>query len=270
MLDKIKEIFKKEGIYNVGILSIDECDVINARILPDFAKSAVMFTIPYRSFKEPARDGFSEYARIYDYHKFASSLYERILPTIESAVGCRVYGFCDHSPINEKLAAAKCGLGVIGRNSLFIDKRCGSFVFLGSIITDIAVDTKVSEPELCVDCGRCVSACPNGAIGERGIDPKKCLSGISQRKTKTDEEKAILRKHGIAWGCDICQAVCPYNEQCEVSPIPYFAETRITHIDKEFVLSLSDDEFNKYAFSYKGRKIVLDNIDNLQTDIDIH
>ena len=270
MLDKIRRIFADEGIFNVGMIPIDECVVINARILPPQAKSAVLFTIPYRSFTKPATDGFSEYARIYDYHKYASSLYERIIPSIISATGANASGFCDHSPINEKLAAAKCGLGIIGRNSLFIDKKYGSFVFLGSVMSEAVCTEPTHETEFCHDCGRCAEACPAKAIGERGIDPKICLSAISQRKTKTEEEKASLRKNRIVWGCDICQSVCPYNENAEVSPIPYFAETRIKHIDKPFVESLSDEEFNKYAFSYKGRKIVLDNVDNAGYNSDIN
>ena len=268
MLDRIKKVFGSEGIYNIGMLDIAECSVINTRILPEFAKSVVMFTIPYRTFTDPAHDGFSEYARIYDYHKYASSLYGRILPAIEKAAGCKTYGFCDHSPINEKLAAAKCGLGVIGRNSLFIDKRYGSFVFLGSLITDLVSESPAHEIELCIDCGNCASACPNNAIGKHGIDPQTCLSGVSQRKRKSEDELSILRKNNIAWGCDICQIVCPYNERAEVSPIAYFNNTRISKIDKGFVMSLSDDEFLKYAFSYKGRKIVIDNIDNLENHID--
>ena len=261
MLKKIKEIFASEGICNVGMISIDECSIINERILPDFARSALMFTIPYRSFLKPAADGFSEYARIYDYHKYASALYERIIPRITASLAVRVSGFCDHSPINEKTAAAKCGLGVIGRNSLFIDKKYGSFVFLGSLMCSAESELPARDIEYCIDCGKCVSACPAKAIGKCGIDPSVCLSAISQKKNKSEEEKDALRRNGIIWGCDICQSVCPYNEAAEVSPIPYFSETRITSIDKEFIESLSDDEFKKYAFSYKGRKIVLDNID---------
>ncbi|MBO4453357.1 MAG: epoxyqueuosine reductase [Clostridia bacterium] len=263
MIEKIKKVFAAEGIYNVGMIPISECSIINQRILPDFAKSAIVFTIPYRSYKGVVSDGFSEYARIYDYHKFAYALYERIIPAICGAAGCRASGFCDHSPINEKIAAAKCGLGVIGRNSLFIDNRHGSFVFIGSVMTDIEYSGEIVEPVLCINCGRCAISCPGNAIGEHGIDPSKCLSAISQKKQKTDEEKAILREHGIAWGCDVCQNVCPYNEKSEISPIPYFSETRIEKIDRAFIDSLTDEEFKKYAFSYKGRKIVEDNIENL-------
>ena len=176
-------------------------------------------------------------------------------------LGYTFYGFCDHSPINEKLAAAKCGLGVIGRNSLFIDEVYGSFVFLGSILTNSINNTNVSKIKNCLNCGKCATACPNNAINEHGIDRTKCLSAISQKKNKTDDEKELLKTNNIVWGCDICQNVCPHNIYAKISPIPYFETTRIAFIDKYFIEDVSDEEFNKYAFSYKGRKIVLDNID---------
>jgi len=261
MFDIVKEILADEGISRVGMISLDECDIINQRILPNDAKSAIIFCIPYRSSEQVSTDGFSEYARIYDYHKFSSQLYERILYKMRERTNNSFYGFCDHSPINEKLAATKCGLGVIGRNSLFIDDEYGSFVFLGSILTDAIVETTTIKIKNCIDCGKCVTACPNNAILEKGIDRFKCLSGISQKKKKTDEEKLLLKQHNIVWGCDICQNVCPINHNSKISPIPYFKETRLGKINKELILNMSEEEFNKYAFSYKGLKIVLDNIE---------
>lgn len=261
MLEYIKKVLIDEGITRIGMIDIDDCDIINERILPCGVKSAIIFLIPYRSETMNANDGFSEYARIYDYHTFCKELYERILNKLSEQSGNKFYGFCDHSPINEKLAAAKCGLGVIGRNSLLIDDIYGSYIFVGSILTDLKSEEITKEIRFCENCGNCIKACPNSAIIEQGIDRFKCLSGISQKKTKTAEEKALLKKHNIVWGCDICQNVCPHNKSAKISPIPYFKETRIPKIDKEFILSLSDDDFKKYAFSYKGRKLVLDNID---------
>ena len=260
MFEQIKSSLKSKGIDRIGIIDINECEIINQRILPEWAESAVIFCIPYRSATEIARDGFSEYARIYDYHNFSHHLYDSLYCTIVDKHN-HFKGFCDHSPINEKLAAAKCGLGVIGKNSLFIDEKYGTFVFLGSIITDVKYTKPAHDIMACENCGLCISACPNSAILSMGIDRDKCLSGISQKKKKTDEEKALLKKHNIVWGCDICQNVCPHNISAKVSPMTYFKDTRIPHIDKEFILSLSDEEFKKYAFSYKGKEIVLNNIE---------
>lgn len=264
MLDKISAILADEGITRVGITAIENCDIINKSLLPEYARSVIMMCIPYRTTKEKGTDGFSEYCRIYDYHGFYRSLFERIVPKIHN-LGCRCTGFSDYSPINEKLAAAKCGLGIIGCNSLLIDKVYGSYIFLGSVITDIECSIPAHDIEFCNDCGKCVRACPNGAVLPHGIDISRCLSGISQKESRTEEENAILKHHGIAWGCDICQEVCPYNKSAKLSEIPYFVKTRLNHISKEFVEGLSDEEFTRYAFSYKGKKLVLDNIDLLLT-----
>ncbi len=261
MLEAIKPIFHKEGIERIGMLKIEDCEIINQRILPEWSKSVIMFAIPYRSDTPTENDGFSEYARIYDYHNFAKELYERIIINLSNITGFQFKGFCDHSPINEKLAIAKCGLGVIGRNSLYIDDVYGSFVFLGSITTNFECNSIPKDIKNCIKCNLCAEKCPNSAIKDQGIDRFTCLSGISQKKNKTEEEKEILKKHNIVWGCDICQLVCPYNANTKKSPIPYFSETRIKRIDKEFILNLTDEQFSKYAFSYKGKKIVLDNID---------
>lgn len=245
----------------LSMINIDDCDIINERILPAWAKSAVVFCIPYRSSVEPASDGFSEYARIYDYHNFSKQLYEETLAELRSGNENNFCGFCDHSPINEKIAAAKCGLGVIGRNSLFIDDVYGSFVFLGSLITDIEYTEKCQEIRSCCNCGACITECPNSAIIEFGIDRTKCLSGISQKKQKTETEKLLLKQHNIIWGCDICQNICPHNKYAIISPIPYFKDTRIKTITKAFIESLNNEEFKKYAFSYKGKNLVMNNID---------
>ena len=261
MFNIIKETLMNEGINSIGMLPLYECEILNERILPKDAKSAIVFSIPYRSTKEIATDGFSEYARIYDYHKFARELYDRTIDSMKTLTGYNYYGFCDHSPINEKLAICKCGLGVIGRNSLFIDNVYGSFVFIGSILTDAPCENSAAEINLCLNCMKCVESCPNNAIVEKGIDRSKCLSAISQKKNKTDDEKILLEKYNIVWGCDICQNVCPYNDVALISPIKRFADTRADNISKEFIDSLNDEEFSKFAFSYKGRKIIYDNIE---------
>ncbi len=246
----------------MGMIDIKDCEIINQRILPTWAKSVIMFTIPYRSEAQPQnKDGFSEYARIYDYHRYSNELYQRISTAINTCSEKQFKGFCDHSPINEKIAAAKCGLGVIGRNSLLIDDVYGSFVFLGSIITDEACSYKANEVKYCDNCGLCKTSCPNSAITDKGIEKGLCLSAISQKKNKTSIERELLKNHNIVWGCDICQNVCPHNAKAKISPIPYFKQTRIQHIDHDYIINLSDEDFEKFAFSFKGRKNILNNID---------
>lgn len=265
MFDILKAALHAEGITRIGILNIKECDVINERIMPSNAKSVVMFCIPYSSACDKATDGISEYARIYDYHRYCSELFGRIIPFMNHETSHEFYGFCDHSPINEKLAAAKCGLGVIGKNSLFIDDVFGSFVFLGTIISNISSDDhRATAIKNCIGCNKCVDACPTNAITERGILRETCLSHISQKKRKNEVERELLKSHNIVWGCDICQFVCPYNENATISPIPYFSNTRSANIDITFIDNLNEEEFNKYAFSYRGRAVIKENIEYMR------
>ena len=261
MIEIAKKILNDEGIYNIGFLPITECAIINERILPQGVNSAIMFSIPYRTSKNFSNDGFSEYVHVYDYHKYAQELFNRILEPLNKLTGNIFYGFCDHSPINEKMAIAKCGLGTIGRNSLFIDKDYGSFVFIVTILTDAFCNESTHSITLCSNCQKCVLACPNEAITDNGIDRSKCLSAISQKKSKSDEEKLLLKRNNVIWGCDICQKVCPYNENAKISPIQALKDSKINKIDKAFLDSLSDDEFSKFAFSYKGRKLINDNLE---------
>jgi epoxyqueuosine reductase QueG len=186
--------------------------VINARLMPDAEiKSCIVFLVPYRT-EYMIRDnyGISLYARSQDYHRFFGELYGRILPFLEALFpGEKFFGFADHSPVNEKLAAAKAGLGRIGRNSLLINEKYGSYVFIGSLLTTLPLPAAVREIKGCDNCGVCADFCPVKAIGGKGIAAEKCLSHISQKKSKNENELALLRKNNIVWGCDICQTDAP-------------------------------------------------------------
>lgn len=263
MFDILKSALQAEGITRISLLSIDECEIINERLLPSNAKTVIMFCVPYRSTRDKATDGISEYARVYDYHRYCSELFKKIIPYVSNKTSYNLYGFCDHSPINEKLAAAKCGLGVIGKNSLFIDDVYGSFVFLGTIITDKSIEQNTVRINNCIGCNKCAASCPTKSITERGIIRETCLSHISQKKRKTEDDRALLKSNNIVWGCDICQLVCPYNDNAKISPIPYFSDTRNVNIDIDFINSLNDEEFNKYAFSYRGRNVIKENIEHI-------
>ena len=166
-------------------------------------------------------------------------------------------GFSDHSPINERDAAIKAGLGMIGMNSMLINPKYGSYIFIGSIFTTLELETVFYDAVACIKCGKCVEACPTGAL-VNGFD--KCLSFITQKKNKTEEDiRTILNNYSI-WGCDICQDVCPYNKNAEDSPISFFDENIINHLTTSIVNDMDDDEFEKRAFSWRGRKTILENL----------
>jgi len=260
----IGRILSSEGIDCFGILPAEELKVINPRLMPDWARSAIMMVVPYDN-GESYVDGVSAYAHVEDYHLYFRELFERLLPAFEQAFpGRRFFGSADHSPIHEKEAAAKAGLGIIGMHSMLINPRYGSYIFLGSVITDMETEECCKEICYCVRCGKCMKSCPGGAISESGIKPALCLSAISQKKKLTEEEALLLKKHGVAWGCDRCQEVCPYNREREFTKIPFFINRRHGIFSASEVTSMSDMEFSRFAFSWRGRARITENLSNLE------
>ncbi len=263
----MKHIFENEKITEYSLIPFDNNLVINPRLLPTGeVNSILVFLVPYRSPRKPMDDyGVSAYARVRDYHGYMKGLFERILPALSEKYGTPFYGFADHSPLNEKLCAAKGGLGVVGKNSLLINKTYGSFVFIGVCLSALKSD-KESVPILsCPECGLCESACPGNAIGDGIILAEHCLSGLSQKKRITDEEQKKVTEAGLCWGCDICQNVCPLNKNALMSPIPYFSETFLDNLTPKLVEDMSDEEYAKYAFSWRKKEVLLRNMHALDS-----
>jgi epoxyqueuosine reductase len=135
----------------------------------------------------------------------------------------------------DREGAARAGVGFYGKNTLLITRRHGSWVVLGALVTDVAIE---ASPPLGLDCGsctRCIEACPTGALDDPGVlDSTRCLSYWSQAPGPVPEGfRAEMGTH--VYGCDICQDVCPWNRGTEkrrsgVEP-PADAEPVISLVD---------------------------------------
>ena len=239
-----------------GIVPVSECK-INRPYLIERAGftpvSVIMIAAPYRCAPYDYRN-ISIYAVPRDYHGFFRTLFESCVPELEKAhPGFRFAEFADHSPIAEVDAAQKAGLGVIGENNLLINPTYGSYIFLGEILTDLTPE-KYSAPveNRCLKCGKCRMSCP---------DPNGCLSALTQKKgVLTPDEEEKIRKTGCAWGCDICQSVCPMNKSAKLSSVGYFKEGATPHITTDLILGMSDKEFGERAYSWRGRECILRNL----------
>jgi len=135
----------------------------------------------------------------------------------------------------DREAAARSGVGFYGKNTLLITRRFGSWVVLGTLVTDRELET---TPPLGLDCGSCtlcIEACPTGALDEPGtLDATKCLSYWTQ--SAHDPPEAYLEAlESQVYGCDICQDVCPWNRGIEKrragQPLPANAEPHVDLVD---------------------------------------
>ena len=258
----MKKLFESKNITEYAIIPFDEKLVINPRLMPKAEiNSIVVFLVPYKCANTPKdKYGISAYARVKDYHGYMKTLFATLIPELTHKFGTDFFGFADHSPVNEKLCAAYGGLGVIGKNSLLINKKYGSYVFVGVCLTALKTENIPMSIKSCINCGKCAVHCPGCAITEQGIKADKCLAGRSQKKYITEDEQNAITEAGICWGCDICQNVCPLNEKALYSPIDYFTDTYLDNVSPELIESMDDEEYSKYAFSWRKKEVLLRNM----------
>lgn len=226
-----------------------------------------VFVAAWPYFTGETAGNLSVYARGRDYHKVLRERLEALCRTLREAWPGRTFvPGVDASPVPEREAAWRSGLGIRGKNGLFILPPYGSYVFLSTILTDLPCPVPPGEeaPE-CVSCGACEAACPGGALQEGGFDPERCLSALTQKRGElTRGEAALLESHPYIWGCDVCQTVCPYNRTAKVAPLPEFLEGYRASLTEEELEGLSGrafrERFGSYAFAWRGAAVLRRNL----------
>ena len=155
----------------------------------------------------------ASYARGTDYHLVTHGRLHRLSEWMKSRGADLAHVWVDDSPVPERELAERAGLGWIGRNTMLIPPRIGSLTFIGTIFTSLELGPDlIPVPDLCGTCNKCLEACPTDAFtDDRVLDATRCLSYLTI-ECKTDPP-AELEKHfdGWAFGCDICNEVCPWN-----------------------------------------------------------
>jgi epoxyqueuosine reductase len=156
----------------------------------------------------------------------------------------------------DREGAARAGVGFYGKNTMLITRRHGSWVVLGTLVTDVEVERSQPLELDCGSCTLCIEACPTGALDEPGVlDSTRCLSYWTQAPGPIPEEyRADLGAQ--VYGCDICQDVCPWNRGIEKrragEPLPEGAEPHVSLVEW---LELGDDELRtRYERLYFPRK----------------
>ena len=223
--------------------------------------TVIICAVPYLSTQTAGEHNISAYCAVRDYHSFFSELWKNVCAKLSLLFPeSKFAGFADHSPIDERDAALRAGIGIMGENGMIITEKYSSYIFLGELITDIEVNCVPKEPQYCIGCKKCKKACPMTELGN-------CLSAITQKKGELDErEIAAMKKFNTAWGCDICQRVCPYTEKAIRSGtvftnIEFFLKDVIPDLNTDILAALNDSDFEKRAFSWRGRKTVERNLE---------
>ena len=194
-------------------------------------------------YNTPESGAIARYARTDDYHDTMRAALELLASRMRQEMGEFEYRvFVDTAPLLERSYARLAGLGWIGRNTCLINQQYGSYVLLGEILTSLSIDVGVPVPDRCGTCTRCIDACPTDAIVPGGLrtelDSTRCISYLTiELKGEIPED----RRQGmgtLAFGCDICQEVCPWNRKAP------FAGA-VDSPDLEHLATLTPQEFRE-------------------------
>lgn len=226
---------KQNEYFDCGVISYDEYLKHSNKAVNDklsWVKSIVVFTFPYNQPKKNYLYTSAKFAYGDDYHivisKYLEDLVKKELSTSKFTYAIKI----DVNYLEEKLCAYLAGLGSFGNNNLIISPRFGSFVVIGTILTDYIFDeySQISNFNPCENCSLCVRSCPTKALDE-GYQKNLCLSFLTQYKSTNYE---LYDKIGRVFvGCDICQEVCPHNKKySKILPELEFNELSVLNLEK--------------------------------------
>ncbi len=297
--NQIKEIILSNGFNSVGISEADKLDdstFLKKWISSDFHadmaymedvekrsdvrminpkfKSVISCTLNYSSIdskklsikaKRKGKGWISKYALGDDYHKVINKKLKQIQLRIEELyrekINVKVY--VDTGPILERAYASKSGLGWIGKNSCLINKENGSWSFLSNILIDqeLAYD-KPTLKNLCGSCTRCINACPTGAIvDDKVIDARKCISYLTIENKKYIKKDLASKIRNNIFGCDICQEVCPWNKESNITELNEFRpRAEFVEPDVQNLLTLIEEDWDRVKIKSPLKRVKKDGL----------
>ncbi len=219
--------------------------------LVEGAKSVISVILNYyteKQQKDPDAPKISKYAYGKDYHRVVRAKLEKLLSFVCHLIpGTSGWAFVDSSPVFEKAWAQRSGLGWIGKNSLLLTPRFGSFVFIGELIVTAQLTPDKPGTDLCGDCRKCIDACPSGAlVAEKILDARKCISYHTIEKKRENDNPSPVSLANYFYGCDICQNVCPWNQHLTQHTVREFNPHKdLLTMSKENWLTLNENRFNE-------------------------
>ncbi len=205
----------------------------------------------------------SNYAWGEDYHhvikkKLKKSIHEitEIIPKF------RARAFVDSAPLPEKIIAAACGIGWIGRNSILITPQWGSYVFLAEIVCNLDLESTNPIDDKCGNCDLCLLSCPNQAIsGNRAINSRRCTSYLTIEKHGEFSDEDGSRINHQLFGCDCCQLVCPWNENVmELANSPFACDPKWLKLKISELAELTQSRFEILKIKSPLKRLKLEGI----------
>jgi epoxyqueuosine reductase len=241
-------------------------------LVPD-AKSVIVVLLNY--FPSQMQTGknapiISKYAYGTDYHKVIKKRLKHLLAYINAEIApCEGRFFTDSAPVLERAWAVQAGLGWIGKNGLLLNKKLGSFFFIGELIVDLKLESdQPFTKEYCGSCNQCISACPTKALVKPyTLDARRCISYLTielKESIPTEFHPFLMRR---AYGCDICQDVCPWNQQIKAHQLEEL-------LPREGLLEMNGNDWNqldegKFDTLFAGSAIKRAGLSKLKENITI-
>ncbi|WP_295614069.1 tRNA epoxyqueuosine(34) reductase QueG [Chamaesiphon sp. GL140_3_metabinner_50] len=177
---------------------------------------ALNYYTPHQRPDSPVYGKIARYAWGRDYHKVLTKKLKQLTAWLsQSFDGINARYYVDTGPIQDKFWAQAAGIGWIGKNGNVINRQYGSWIFIGEIVTDLALTPSQPHAQHCGTCTRCISACPTGAITQPFVvDANRCIAYHTiENRAETLPPEIAANLQGWVAGCDICQDVCPWNQR---------------------------------------------------------
>ncbi|NBW28492.1 MAG: tRNA epoxyqueuosine(34) reductase QueG [Flavobacteriaceae bacterium] len=199
---------------------------LNPTLLVNGAKSVVSLLLNYYPSELQNQNSYkiSKYAYGQDYHSVIKEKLKELLFSIQANIG-EVNGraFVDSAPVLDKAWAAKSGIGWIGKNSNLLTQQVGSFYFIAELIIDLELEYDHATTDHCGTCTACIDSCPTDAIvAPYIVDGSKCISYFTIELKDNIPSEMKGKFDDWAFGCDICQDVCPWNKFSKPHSEPLF------------------------------------------------
>lgn len=222
---------------------------LDPRKLVEGARSVVSVLLNYypeNRQTEPGAPRIAKYAYGEDYHFVIKRKLKELMQFIQSEIG-EVGGraFVDSAPVMDRAWAERSGLGWTGKHTLLLTKGAGSFYFIGELILDVELEPDTPVADHCGECTRCIDACPTDAIvAPQLLDSKKCISYLTIELKDEIPDAFSGKMENWAFGCDICQDVCPWNRFSKPHKTPEFEPHQaLLEMTKEEWMEITEEVF---------------------------